>query len=177
MVCGGPLRCGNGTLPLGRSEIVEDLGGSLKGNIEADLVKIFGYTDAFQDTMRWWNNANAITALIDYMLVTNDREYLPAVENTFAKGPNAFTISVNGAEVAAATGAAEGAAAGAAVGRSIGGTAGGGCWGGCRRRGWLIRRRRPRGGDYRQDLLQRFLEFILRWIRAGGRWPGSKPTI
>ena len=100
--------------------IAADVGGS----VAADLVNIYGYKDAFQDTMRWWNNANAITALIDYMLVTNDREYVSVVENTFAKAPNAFTVSVNGVEVAAITGAAEGAAAGAAIGALLAGPLG-----------------------------------------------------
>jgi uncharacterized membrane protein len=100
--------------------LVEDLGGS----VASELVKIYGYKDAFQDTMRWWNNANAMTALIDYMLVTKDREYLSVVENTFVKAPNTFTVSVNGVEVAAIAGAAEGAVAGAALGAALAGPLG-----------------------------------------------------
>jgi predicted alpha-1,6-mannanase (GH76 family) len=100
--------------------LVEEVG----GNVAAELVNIYGYKDAFQDTMRWWNNANAITALINYMLVTNDRQYISVVENTFVKAPNAFTVSVNGVEVAAVTGAAEGAAGGAALGAALAGPLG-----------------------------------------------------
>jgi predicted alpha-1,6-mannanase (GH76 family) len=98
----------------------EDVG----GNAAAELVKLYGYNDAFQDTMRWWNNANAITALIDYMLITGDREYLSVVGNTFVKAPNTFTVSINGVEVAAIAGAAEGAAAGAALGAVLAGPLG-----------------------------------------------------
>ena len=41
-----------------------------------------------QDMARWWDSANAVTAVIDYMSVTGDRSYLEAaVENTFARAP------------------------------------------------------------------------------------------
>ena len=44
------------------------------------------------DTLRWWNSANAITALIDYILITGDRDpaYLSAIVNTFIQGPSAW---------------------------------------------------------------------------------------
>ena len=45
--------------------------------------------------MRWWNTANAITALIDYMLVTGDHSYLNVVENTFQNGPNTWRPKSN----------------------------------------------------------------------------------
>jgi predicted alpha-1,6-mannanase (GH76 family) len=106
--------------------IVADIGGDATvANVESILLKAYGYADAFQDTMRWWNAANTITALIDYMLITNDRQYLSVVDNTFNKGPSAFTISVNGVEVGAISGAEEGAAAGAAAGFLLGGPLGG----------------------------------------------------
>ncbi len=61
------------------------------GAIPAGFVSILGYKDAFQDTSRWWNSANAITALTDYMLLTGDHTYLPAVDFTFNNAPNAYT--------------------------------------------------------------------------------------
>lgn len=36
------------------------------------------------DTTGWWNSANALHALIDYMALSGDRTYLDVVENTFA---------------------------------------------------------------------------------------------
>src|SRR5574337_939506 len=33
----------------------------------------------------WWNAANALGALIDYMSITNSNAYLSVVTNTFAK--------------------------------------------------------------------------------------------
>jgi hypothetical protein len=110
-----------------------NLSADVGGQVIEDLVNTYGYKDTFQDTERWWNNANAITALIDYMILTNDREYLSVVENTFAKASNAFTVSVNGVEVAAVAGAVEGALVGAlfagplgAIVGAIGGFFGGG---------------------------------------------------
>ena len=94
------------------------------GSAVAALVDAFGYHDTAQDTLRWWNSANAITALIDYMLVTNTDTYLWAVEHTFAQGPTAFTISESDVEEGAAAGALAGAAAGAAAGGALGGPLG-----------------------------------------------------
>lgn len=42
------------------------------------------------DTTGWWNSANCLTGLIDYMKVTGDRTYLFAVDNTFEKNKGAF---------------------------------------------------------------------------------------
>jgi hypothetical protein len=57
----------------------------------SDAIKLFGLWDALRDTLRWWNTANAITALVDYMLVTGDRSYIESVvDNTFKNGPNTW---------------------------------------------------------------------------------------
>src|SRR5215468_5451448 len=36
-------------------------------------------------TTGWWNSANAITAVTDYMRATGDKTYLGVLENTFVK--------------------------------------------------------------------------------------------
>jgi predicted alpha-1,6-mannanase (GH76 family) len=94
------------------------------GSFIAGLIKTFGYTDPFQDTYVWWNAANSITALIDYMAVTGDTTFEWVVDNTFNRAQNAYTIN-KGVLIAAGviggfiTGAAAGMAA-AALGASLG---------------------------------------------------------
>jgi len=45
-----------------------------------------GQRHRMADTARWWNTANAVTAIIGYMSVTGDRSYLAAVvRNTFTR--------------------------------------------------------------------------------------------
>jgi hypothetical protein len=58
----------------------------------APVIKAAGLWNNLCDTLRWWNSANAITALVDYMLITNDRDpaYISAVTNTFANAPKAW---------------------------------------------------------------------------------------
>lgn len=57
----------------------------------AQVIQLVGLWDALRDTLRWWDTANAITAVIDYMLVTGDRSYLEnPVDNTFNDGPNTW---------------------------------------------------------------------------------------
>ena len=40
-------------------------------------------------TTGWWNSANALNALTNYMIVSGDHRYLWVVENTFTKKRNA----------------------------------------------------------------------------------------
>src|SRR5215467_13032044 len=57
-------------------------------NFVNTAIALVGLRNRMQDTARWWNSANAITAMIGYMSVTGDRSYLePVVENTFTKAP------------------------------------------------------------------------------------------
>jgi predicted alpha-1,6-mannanase (GH76 family) len=60
----------------------------IAGNLLNTAIALAGQRNRIQDTARWWNTANAITAVIGYMSVTGDRTYLGSVvENTFAKAP------------------------------------------------------------------------------------------
>ncbi len=57
-------------------------------NVVNSALVLAGQRDRMQDLSRWWNSANAITALVDYMSLTGDRSYLdPVVANTFARAP------------------------------------------------------------------------------------------
>jgi predicted alpha-1,6-mannanase (GH76 family) len=59
-------------------------------NLVNSAIALSGQRNRIQNTHRWWNSANAITAVIDYMSVTGDRSYLTTVvENTFKKAPDA----------------------------------------------------------------------------------------
>jgi predicted alpha-1,6-mannanase (GH76 family) len=56
--------------------------------LEDEALTVSGLRNRMQDINRWWDSANAITAVIDYMSVTGDHSYLePVVRNTFAKAP------------------------------------------------------------------------------------------
>ena len=84
--------------------------------------------ERFQDTERWWNSANALGALIDYMQATGDMSYAQVLENTFNNAPATFTVSPSSVEggavgggivgwlVAGPIGGLFGAAGGAAAG-------------------------------------------------------------
>jgi predicted alpha-1,6-mannanase (GH76 family) len=59
-------------------------------NLLNSALMLSGQRDRMQDLSRWWNSANAITALVGYMAVTGDRSYLaPVVANTFERAPGA----------------------------------------------------------------------------------------
>jgi predicted alpha-1,6-mannanase (GH76 family) len=57
-------------------------------NFMNTAIALIGQRNRIQDTARWWNTANAITAVIGYMSATGNRSYLKSVvANTFAKAP------------------------------------------------------------------------------------------
>src|ERR1022692_621805 len=43
---------------------------------------------------RWWNSANAIAALIDYMSTTGEKTYLSVVDITFSKAQGTYTFII-----------------------------------------------------------------------------------
>ena len=49
------------------------------------LVRTYDQPSGLWPTTGWWNNANAITALIDYMIISGDHRYEWVLQNTFAK--------------------------------------------------------------------------------------------
>ena len=142
-----------------------DLGADF-GSIPAALIVAYGYRDAAQDTLRWWNSANAMTALIDYMLLTNDTTYLAAVQQTFNNAPNAYRISVS----RTVGGVVAGAVGGAAVGFESGGWFGAviGAIGGALVGGGVAAASFAR--EYNTNFLDNFYDddgwWALAWIRA-----------
>lgn len=84
-------------------------------------LSITGYLDAYEDMFVWWHSANAITALIDYMLITNDLRYLSVVEFTFTNAPKSYRVDNVGALVSSSlSGGVTGLAVGAAIGSAFG---------------------------------------------------------
>ena len=61
--------------------------------VSALLPNVPNLLELYQQTERWWNSANAIGALIDYMWTTGDNTYSSVLDNTFGKAQNAFTIT------------------------------------------------------------------------------------
>ena len=80
------------------------------------FLNLGGYLNAAGDMRRWWNSANAITALIDYISITKDYTYIDAVYETFANAQNGYTVSISVTTAAAVTTGIAGAAVGAALG-------------------------------------------------------------
>ncbi len=53
------------------------------------LVRFYDLRSGVWPTTGWWNSANALNALTNYMIVSGDHRYLWVVENTFTKKRNA----------------------------------------------------------------------------------------
>jgi predicted alpha-1,6-mannanase (GH76 family) len=68
-----------------------------------------------QDTQRWWNNANAIAALIGYISAAPDDSYRPCVAYTFEHATRAYSINAARLIATASAGAAAGAGLGIAL--------------------------------------------------------------
>src|SRR5690242_20515087 len=75
-------------------------------NFVNTAIALTGQRNRIQGTARWWNSANAITAVIGYMSVTGDRSYLKSViENTFTKAPGVHRPVTTWAALARSLGA------------------------------------------------------------------------
>ena len=106
-------------------DIAADAGGdNAVGWAGAQLLKSSGLVDTFQDMLCWWNDANAITALVEYMLACDDRQFLPAVEATFTKAQLGWKPNYAALAAGAAAGGIAAAFAGAVAGFAIGGGVG-----------------------------------------------------
>ena len=53
------------------------------------LVRLYDQGSGVWPTTGWWNSANALTALTDYMIFSGDHRYTWVVQNTYAKKINA----------------------------------------------------------------------------------------
>ena len=49
------------------------------------LVRLYDLRSGVWPTTGWWNSANALNALTNYMMVSGDHRYVWVVENTLAK--------------------------------------------------------------------------------------------
>jgi predicted alpha-1,6-mannanase (GH76 family) len=151
----------------------------------AKLLKASGQliADMFPDTECWWNDANAITAWVDYMLACDDRQFLPEVEATFEQAQLAWVPNV--AAVAAGVigaglgGALAGVLAGFAIGGLIGAIVGGvvgavvGIFGG----GNAAMRSKP-GKTYMTNFINGHYDdegwWALAWLRAHDLNPDAR---
>ena len=81
------------------------------GPLSAAGIAALDLTTVYSDMLCWWNSANAITALIDYMLITGDQSYLSVLDKTFNNAPNAWRPDKIAIGVSAGGGCVAGAAA------------------------------------------------------------------
>jgi predicted alpha-1,6-mannanase (GH76 family) len=101
-----------------------DLSVELGGGAAASAIVALGYRNAAQDTLRWWNSANAITALIDYMSITGDSTYAWVIDETFTKATQAWQPKVGAITGWTLVGAGAGAAWGLALAGPVGAVVG-----------------------------------------------------
>jgi predicted alpha-1,6-mannanase (GH76 family) len=62
----------------------------VRSNFLNSLIALSGRRYPREVMAHWWNSANALTAVIGYMVATGDRSYLPVVESTFARAAGAY---------------------------------------------------------------------------------------
>lgn len=53
------------------------------------LVQMYDQSSGVWPNTGWWNSANALTAVADYMIASGDRRYVYVIENTYNKKRNA----------------------------------------------------------------------------------------
>jgi predicted alpha-1,6-mannanase (GH76 family) len=85
----GLYSCRNAPLPIDRSD--RNTVWPTRGNL-MDALSTFPFRrHALRAMARWWNSANAITAVIGFMAATGDHSFLrPTVENTFIRAQSAY---------------------------------------------------------------------------------------
>jgi len=81
------LRAGVATLVVALAVTLSGCGRQAPSELPAvdTLVSQYDVRTGIWPTTGWWNSANALTAVLDYMLSTGDRRYLWVVENTYAQ--------------------------------------------------------------------------------------------
>ena len=70
------------------------------GDFQASATKVAAALDSFYDTSTglfsttgWWNSANGITALVDFMAITKTNAYEPRLATTFTKNKSASFLN------------------------------------------------------------------------------------